>query len=58
MKQNGVSVGEINSKLLQKIEELTMYVIEQNKIMVEQKKRDEQQAEIINELKQEVLKLK
>ena len=28
VKENGISVGEINSKLLQKIEELTLYMIE------------------------------
>lgn len=31
VKANGVSLGEMNVKLLQKIEELTLYVIEQNK---------------------------
>lgn len=30
MKKNGMSVGELNTKLLQKIEELTLYVIKQN----------------------------
>ena len=29
--KNGISLGEMNSKLLQKIEELTLYIIEQNK---------------------------
>ncbi|KRD11551.1 hypothetical protein ASE21_07535 [Flavobacterium sp. Root901] len=29
--ENGISLGEMNSKLLQKIEELTLYVIQQNK---------------------------
>ncbi len=29
--ENGIFLGEINAKLLQKIEELTLYVIEQNK---------------------------
>lgn len=31
VKENGVSLGEMNAKLLQKIEELTLYVIEQQK---------------------------
>ncbi|RLC13548.1 MAG: hypothetical protein DRI57_16010 [Deltaproteobacteria bacterium] len=31
VKKNGVSVGEMQAKLLQKIEELTLHVIEQNK---------------------------
>ncbi|MNL31415.1 hypothetical protein D3C87_1532020 [compost metagenome] len=29
--KNGISLGEMNAKLLQKIEELTLYIIEQNK---------------------------
>lgn len=29
--ENGINVGEMNAKLLQKIEELTLYMIEQNK---------------------------
>lgn len=31
VESNGYSLGEMDSKLLQKIEELTLYVIEQNK---------------------------
>jgi hypothetical protein len=31
MQENGVSAGEMQAKLLQKIEELTLYIIEQNK---------------------------
>jgi hypothetical protein len=31
VEENGIEVGQIESKLLQKIEELTLYVIEQNK---------------------------
>ncbi len=31
VEDNGVNLGEMNSKLLQKIEELTLYMIEQNK---------------------------
>jgi len=29
--QNGQNIGEINQKLLQKIEELTLYIIQQDK---------------------------
>jgi len=29
--ENGINVGEMNAKLLQKIEELTLYIIQQNK---------------------------
>ena len=31
MQQNGVSVNELQFQLLQKIEELTLYIIEQDK---------------------------
>ncbi len=31
VKENGINVAEMNAKLLQKVEELTLYVIEQNK---------------------------
>ncbi len=31
VKEKGISIGEMQAKLLQKIEELTLYVIEQNK---------------------------
>ncbi|HEY0055200.1 MAG TPA: hypothetical protein VGB63_07585 [Pedobacter sp.] len=37
--KDGVNLGEMNAKLLQKIEELTLYIIEQNKRSAEQDKR-------------------
>ena len=36
-KSNGASLSEMNNLLLQKIEELTLYMIEQNKLMMQQK---------------------
>jgi len=45
--KNGIFLGEMDSKLLQKIEELTLYIIEQNK------KLEAQQAEI-NELRAKI----
>ena len=33
VEKNGIKLGEMNSKLLQKIEELTLYIIEMNKRM-------------------------
>lgn len=36
--KNGLSIGEMQNKLLQKVEELTLYAIQQNKEIVEQKK--------------------
>lgn len=44
--ENGISVGEMQAKLLQKIEELTLYVIEQNK-------KIEKQQTLIEELMQD-----
>ncbi len=37
VRENGVSLGEMQAKLLQKIEELTLYVIEQHKLLESQK---------------------
>ena len=39
MEANGVQLGEMNMLLLKKVEELTLYVIEQNKTILEQGKR-------------------
>lgn len=39
VEENGVSVGEMQSKLLQKIEELTLYIIEQEKRIKELEER-------------------
>lgn len=35
MKQNGINLSEMNIKLLQKIEEMTLYIIEQNKKIID-----------------------
>ena len=40
--EQGVAVGEMNAKLLQKIEELTLYIIKQDKRIEAQNKRIEQ----------------
>ncbi len=39
MEKNGVQLGEMNMLLLKKIEELTLYVIEQNKLISKQNER-------------------
>ena len=49
MEKEGVNVGEFQIKLLQKIEELTLYIIEQNKQLKDQK-------EEIQQLKEQFLK--
>lgn len=41
VEKNGIEVGEMNKLLLQKIEELTLYLIEQNKEIVDMKKEIE-----------------
>lgn len=38
-KEGGISLGEMNKKLLEKVEELTLYLIEQNKNIKKQEKR-------------------
>jgi hypothetical protein len=47
VKENGVSLGEMDAKLLQKIEELTLYVIEINK---RTKKLESENKELRNKL--------
>jgi len=50
MKENGTNLGNLNSKLLQKMEEMTLYVIEQNKKL-------EQQNQEMKEMKEKIKKL-
>lgn len=39
IEKNGLSIGEAQAKQMQKIEELTLYLIEQNKTLIQQNKR-------------------
>lgn len=48
VKENGISLGEMQSKLLQKIEELTLYVIDQNKRIEELEKENVRIKQKIN----------
>lgn len=48
--ENGISVGEMQIKLLQKIEELTLYVIELDKKDKEKSRLIEKQEKLIEEL--------
>jgi len=50
MIQNGVNMGEFQIQLLQKIEELTLYVIEQEKRNEQQERLIEAQSEQIRSL--------
>ncbi len=49
--ENGIALGEMNAKLLQKIEELTLYMIEMNKEVKALKNENEILKEEINTLK-------
>lgn len=51
MQKEGMAVGDLNTKLLQKIEELTLYLIEQNEI-------NKKQAEEISQLKNQIQDIK
>lgn len=46
--ENGIELGDMNSKLVQKIEELTLYLIRQNKEINELKKSNEELRNLIN----------
>lgn len=50
--KNGINLGEMNSKLLQKIEELTIYMIDFKKEMNELKRKNKIQEEEIKKLKE------
>jgi hypothetical protein len=50
MEKEGVNVGEFQIKLLQKIEELTLYTIEQNKFLTEQSNLIKEQQKRIEKL--------
>lgn len=50
MQQNGLDVGDQQTKLLQKIEELTLYVIDLNKKVAEQQTVIQQQAKEIQRI--------
>ena len=58
--ENGINVAEMNSKLLEKVEELTLYSIEQNKqlkFQAEEIKMLRKQSEELQELKRQVQQL-
>lgn len=51
--ENGVLLGEMDAKLLQKIEELALYTIEQEKILKSQSQQIENQAKEIEDIKEQ-----
>ncbi|KXX66562.1 hypothetical protein [Flammeovirga sp. SJP92] len=56
--ENGINLGEMDSKLLQKIEELTLYLIDQNKKLKQQGEQIEQLIQDNHNLKKELSTLK
>nr|WP_320120078.1 hypothetical protein [uncultured Marinifilum sp.] len=50
VKEEGISVGEMNAKLLQKIEELTLYLLEQNQRLDAQESKIKELTQQINQL--------
>jgi hypothetical protein len=58
MEKNGVNVGEMEMLLLKKIEELTLYVIEQNKKIEQQMKKMDDQSLRIDAQEKEIKNLK
>ena len=58
VEQNGVSLGEMQKKLLEKVEELTLYTIAQEKANEELKQQLAKQEAENAEIKQEMKELK
>lgn len=58
MQQNGVDLGENQIKLLQKVEELTLYTIDQNKKLEQQQSLLQQQQSVIESLQAQLNELK
>ena len=57
VKENGIELGEMDARLLQKIEELTLYTIAQEKALIQQKELYEQKDKEIQELRSELEEL-
>lgn len=55
VEENGIPLGQMNAKLLQKIEELTLYTIEQEKQLKEQKEQLKYQGLIEKELQKQLV---
>jgi Listeria-Bacteroides repeat domain (List_Bact_rpt). len=58
MQSNGMTLGEVQTRLLQKIEELTLYLIEKDKQLDAQQKKTEEQQNEISRLKVAVEELR
>ncbi|MGM0641954.1 MAG: hypothetical protein ACQESN_11100, partial [Thermotogota bacterium] len=56
--EKGYPVGKLSSQLLQKIEEIILYTIQQEHLLKEQGELLKEQGELIKEMKEEIEKLK
>ncbi|MEO8886660.1 MAG: hypothetical protein ABI367_11395 [Mucilaginibacter sp.] len=54
LEKDGISLGDMNMKLLKKVEELTLFLIEKDEQVEEQKKNNQSQQQQINELRQQL----
>jgi hypothetical protein len=58
VKNNGLAVGELSTTLVEKVEELTLYVIQLEKMRSEQAAQLQAQTELMNQMKLELEALK
>lgn len=58
MQLNGLDLGEGETKLLQKVEELTLYLIEKDKQILNQQKELDEQKALIKDVQKELKELK
>nr|WP_068890590.1 hypothetical protein [Pedobacter panaciterrae] len=58
VKTNGIDLGEMNAKLLQKIEELTLYLIDLKKDNDQEKIRNQEQKKINDQQEKDIIFLK
>ncbi|CAD5340115.1 hypothetical protein [Flavobacterium bizetiae] len=56
--ENGLELGEMNKTLLKKVEELTLYLIDQNKTLIEQKNQLVSQQKLLEKQQEDIDKLK
>jgi hypothetical protein len=58
MEEDGLNLGDMNMILLKKVEEITLYLIQQNSKLTEVEKKASEQSKIISDLQNQVEKLK
>jgi len=54
---NGIELGRMDAKLLQKIEELTLYILQQRKLINGHEEANKQQYELIEKLSEQISRL-